>query len=142
MRTYTEEHTVYSFDELSKEAQEKAIERLYNINVDYDWWDGVYYDAGEIGLEITEFDLYRRDIDGKLTKAILENHGKTCETYKLAEKWQNKHGEDNQDEFTKLLLKVYLNILNKDYEYLTSEEAIKETIEANEYEFTKEGVMV
>jgi hypothetical protein len=40
MRTFTTEHTVYKFDELSEEAQDKAVENLYDINVDHDWWDG------------------------------------------------------------------------------------------------------
>jgi predicted transcriptional regulator len=33
-------------------------------------------------------------------------------------------------------------MLQKEYEYLTSEEAIIETIEANEYEFTEKGEMI
>lgn len=30
---------VYQYDELSDEAKEKALESLYDINVDYAWWD-------------------------------------------------------------------------------------------------------
>lgn len=42
--------TVYSFSELSQEAQEKAIEKLYDINVDTDsWYEFVYEDAKECG---------------------------------------------------------------------------------------------
>ena len=50
---------VYEFNELSEEAKEKAIEKLWNINVDYEWWDCVYDDAENIGLKIKEFDLDR-----------------------------------------------------------------------------------
>jgi len=46
---------------------------------------------------------------------------------------------DLDHDFTKALGECYLQMLHNDYEYLTSEEAIKETIEANEYEFTEGG---
>jgi len=146
MRTFTTTHTVYKFDELSDEAKQKALENLAYTNVDFDWWDSVYYDAEQIGLELQGFDTYRREIDGRLTqdlpdvcKAIMAEHGDSTETYQLAVKWQHKHGEDNEEAFLKELLQEYLSILTKEYDYLTSEEAIVETIEANEYEFYKDG---
>jgi hypothetical protein len=47
---------LYSFDELSTEAQNKAIENLSDINVDHEWWDFVYTDfitiAEYFGIEI------------------------------------------------------------------------------------------
>lgn len=148
MRTYTTEHTVYKFEELSEEAQQNALEKLYDINVDWSWWEYIYDDAKDIGLEITSFDLYHNDIEGRLTEdlptvaqRILDNHGDVCETYQLAKQWQHKHGEDNETEFLKLLLGEYKSLLEREYEYQTSEEAIKETIDANEYEFTKEGIL-
>lgn len=149
MRTYTTKHTVYTFDELSEDGKQKAIESLCDINVDYDWWEYIYEDAGTIGLELTEFDLDRyKHAGGRLTenmqdvcKAIMAEHGEGTTTYQLAKQWQHKHGEDNEEEFLKLLLEEYANILQKDYEYLTSEEAIIETIRANEYEFSKDGVL-
>lgn len=146
MRTYTTKHTVYDFSELSEEAKQKALENLYDINVDHEWWDATYYDADNIGLTIDGFDTDHGTIEGKLTddmqsvcKSIMAEHGEGTDTYKLAEQWQHKHGEDNTEEFTKLLLEEYLAILRQEYDYLTSEEAIIDTIEANEYEFTKDG---
>ena len=55
-------HTIntYSFNELSEEAQQKAIENLSDINVNFDWWNFTYEDAKNIGLKITSFDLDRR----------------------------------------------------------------------------------
>lgn len=146
MRKFTTEHTVYDFDELSSEARQKAVEALYDLNVDFDWWDGIYDDANTIGLKITSFDLYRHDITGNLTedmptvcKLIMENHGETTSTYLLAKRNQHKHGEDNEETFLKELLEEYLSILQDDYDYLTSEEAIIEAIKANEYEFYEDG---
>ncbi len=39
------ETKVYPFDELTEDAQEKAVENLAEINVDYGWWDATYDDA-------------------------------------------------------------------------------------------------
>lgn len=165
---------LYSFDELSEEAQQKAIENLYDINIDYDWWDFTYDDAKEIGLKIEGFDLdrYRHATGYFLEDAnttanlILENHGNMCETYKTAEgfltDWaelvkkysdgkdldrvteENEYDFDNEadeleQKFLKSLLEDYSIILQKEYEYLTSDECIIETIKANKYTFTING---
>lgn len=40
----------YEYDELSEDAKEKALESMYNINVDDDfWYDAVFEDAKNIG---------------------------------------------------------------------------------------------
>ena len=59
MRTYTTEHTVYTFNKLSGEAKQHALEQLWDLNVYYDWWGYMYEDAENIGLKITGFDLDR-----------------------------------------------------------------------------------
>ena len=89
---------VYKFDELSEQAQEKALERLWDINVDYDWWEHIYEDTETIGIRITEFDLDRNRIRGHLTenpleafKLVRQNHGKDCETFKTAKDHLNKY---------------------------------------------------
>lgn len=156
-----QETKLYKFNELTEEAKQKALEGLYDINVNHDWWEAVYYDADMIGLKITSFDTYRKDITGQLTenienviKEIEDNHGETCETYRIADEYKGKLKElrkitldddlpDLEDElkaeFEQELLQEYLSILEKDYEYLTEEKTIIETIEANDYEFTADG---
>jgi lipopolysaccharide biosynthesis glycosyltransferase len=50
---------------------------------------------------------------------------------------------DNFDQsFLNDLLQDYLKILQDEYDYLTSIEAIKETILMNEYLFTENGTMI
>lgn len=149
MRKFTIEHTVYNFDELSEEAKREALEKLYDINVDFGWWKFVYEDAETIGLKITEFDIDRGGIDGYLTedmqdvcKKILAEHGNTSGTYVLAEKNLHRHGYGNEEQFTKDLLEEYLTMLRDEHEYRLSDEAIIETIEANEYEFYEDGRML
>lgn len=171
MRTEIIERKLYKFEELSEEGKEKAIEKLYDINIDYDWWDSVYEDAKNIGLKIEEFDIDRGAYcKGKFIESaeecahkIIDDHGESCETYKTAEEYlkqrdimvntaeKDENGElideyelDNElddldREFLKSLCEDYRIMLQHEYEYLTSEEAIKETIEANEYEFTENG---
>jgi len=178
MRTI--ETVVYKFDELSDEAKQKAIENLYALNVDHEWWDGTYEDAENIGLKITAFDLGRASyVKGSFTqsaldvaKRIIEEHGEHCGTYQTAKNYLAEYHrlvvdqcqedadrlysefaieidlswdidtEDIDNEFLRSLCEDYRIILQNEYEYLISEEAIIETITANEYEFTAEGEMI
>jgi hypothetical protein len=76
----------------------------------------------------------------------MEQHGETCETYKDAERCilDLKHKNDEKREFAEreflhALLEDYRIMLEMDEEYQSSEEAIAETMEANDYEFTEDG---
>ena len=168
MRTI--EVSLYKFNELSEEAKEKAVQNLYDINVDYEWWCHTYEDAEQIGLKITGFDLDRnRHATGDLllsaaevAQNILNNHGEQCSTCQTAQSFldtftplfaeymdeTSEHYEsyereqelnDLETEFLNELLEDYSIMLQNESEYLTSEEAIIETIEANEYEFLGNG---
>lgn len=159
---------VYQFDELNDKAKQKAIANLSDINVDSDWWESTYEDAKNVGIEISEFDLDRGDfckgkfIENALFTAnkIKEEHGEDCTTYKTALNFleartnlflkdgEERTGEDEiieeevndlEEEFLYDILRNYLKILKDEYEYLTSEKAIIEGIEANEYDFTEDG---
>lgn len=160
MKTLIKEINIYKFDELSDEAKEHAIEKLYDLNLYYDWWDYITDDAKDIGLTLIEFDIDRGYIDlefheepKEVAYLIIKNHGKQCETYKdavnyLVERHSIKKKivkpidytyEENRDDFLKELSGSYLNLLRSQYEYLTSEEAIIETIESMDYDFTEDG---
>jgi hypothetical protein len=149
---------VYTFNELSKEAQEKAIENNFYINVTHDWWSITYEDAERIGLKITSFDLERRQVTGSYftdayncANEIIKEHGEQCESYSFAVGYLaaynnlNSGLEDNQDfeeiddEFLGNILSYYADFLQKEFEYLQSEEAIKENLIANNDEFLKDG---
>lgn len=90
----TVERTLYKIDELSGDARDKALNRSWDLNVDYDWWEHICEDAATIGLEITSFDIDRKNITGKLTESlrnccalIRKNHGKDCDTFKTARQY-------------------------------------------------------
>jgi cell division protein FtsB len=192
-RTYTTTTTAYQFSELSDVAKQRVIDKFYDINIDYEWWEFTYEDAKEVGLKITGFDLDRgsyckmENINYCLSttaELIMANHGPTCETYQTSKafleaykpkkerltqvediletwyendegtteeeqtKWDELNQEESElseeieelkDEFLKDLSNDYLTMLRDEYEYMTSKDAIIETIEVNEYEFDEDG---
>jgi hypothetical protein len=149
---------VYTYDELSDKAKEKAREWYISRIYDYDWYDFIFEEAKELGFTIEEFDLYRRECRIKLhdtpeniAKKILVEHGKDTSTYKTAQKFIKdgvKYFESEEeseeeialnDEFKDNLAVDYLSLLQSEADYMESEEAIKEMMEANEYTFTEDG---
>lgn len=172
----TETVKIYTFSELSEEAQEKAIKRHYGINVYYDWYNHIYDDANRIGLKLTGFGTDRdKHANGEfidspydVAQKIIAEHGDTCDTYQtaqdyisdwnsLVEKYSdgidkdvvtegNEYEFDQwadqlEEDFLKDLLSDYANMLQKESDRLMSDEAIKETLIDNEYEFTEDGEM-
>ena len=159
----TVEIKLYKFSELSEEAKERVLTDHYDINLFPEWWDSTYDDAAQIGLRITEFDLDHKSISGKfidsapaVAEAILSEHGKMCETYKTAKSFlsdldeltgkypniEDCHEDEIEaleDDFLHSILEDYRIILDNEYDYLTGKEAVIETIEANEYDFTEDG---
>ncbi len=160
---------VYSFDELSDVAKNKALQHYRSINVDYEWWEFTYEDAKNIGLKITAFDLDRgRHAEGEfindaseVADKILKEHGDNCQTYKTAQRYIEElkeielkyKGKDSDDdnyyldkeiseldsEFLNNLLEDYSIMLQNEFDYLQSDEGVAETLKANDYEFTEEG---
>jgi hypothetical protein len=155
----TIEVTLYKFDELTEKAKEKAIKNYFDINIDHEWWDSIYYDARNVNLKISEFDIYARSIKidfiysaEETANKILSEYGQICSTYKLAESFlhdlskldqdSNDYEDDLtylEDDFLSDLGEEYLSFLNSDYDYLTSEQSIIETFEANDYHFNENG---
>ena len=166
MRIQTKEYEVYTLDEVL----EKAIERQWDINVDYEWWGTVHDDAEMVGIKIDSFDIDRAsycniNVPGCAETAhlIMDNHGTRCDTYKLAEQFladrdklidtaeKDEDGkfvdlyeldgklDDIESEFIQALSEEYRIMLQHEYEYLTSAEAIEETLRANDYEFYADG---
>lgn len=169
MRTETKTINIYQFNELSENAKENAINRLSNINIDHDWFyyddaETVGCKIEGFNLDRAQIDFSLCESLENVCNLILKNHGEKCETYYLASKTLDslkelqsklegaKSVENDDDiydleneieelekEFEKNLGEEYLSMLNREYDYLTSSEAIIETIEANEYEFLENG---
>jgi len=180
----TIEITLYKFEELSEEVREAVVEKLWDINVEHDWWDFTYEDAERVYLKIGGFDIERGSYVNMdfihnaedTAREILKEHGESTETYKLAKKFLEENeelvkdearystlyenseedseeeenyrryreqAEDDMEELcTEFLAELegeYLNMLRGEFEFLTSEEAIIETIKVNDYDFTENG---
>jgi hypothetical protein len=183
MQTITKEYQVYKFSELSDSAKEKAIQDLYDINIDYAWHEFSYEhfieQLNEVGLDCEKFyfsldrDYYiepvklrftdvekfiKAKVDEKVKKSLIEiadlylttacfsRHNKpVVESYAhtlIKHQRLNKAIDslvERADEAIHSMLNDFLSQLQKEYDYLTSEEAIIETIEANDYDFSENG---
>jgi len=154
MRTI--EIELYKFAELSEEAQQKTIQELWDINVDYDWWSMAYDSISDSGVTIHGFDLGRaQTIEMRMNNSHLEvanyiisNWGHECEGWKESNVFATayENAEEDSDEmetlegdFHHVLETVFFHQLEQEYEWRQEEEQVKESITANEYEFLKEG---
>lgn len=163
--------TLYQYDELPTEkAKENALNWMAKGALDFEWWDFIYEDAKQVGLKITAFDLDRnKHVEGTLElsglescKAIIENHGEACETYKLAVEYLPKfeavhemmectcpdyctvedHTEvmdELEQDYLDALREEFASILQDECDYRLSREALEEDIRANEYDFDEDG---
>ena len=109
----TIEIQLFKFDELSDKAKEKALTEYYDWNVNFDWWDSVYYDAKNVGITINGFDIDRRNYckiefkydETDICQKIIMEHGENCETHKIATKFLLDHDK---------LVKKYSNGIKTD----------------------------
>lgn len=189
--------TLYKFDELAEEAQEKVLDRERGINVQDSWWyeseldyfaDQLLAAAGfEVKAKDIHFSVYSGQGDGLSFSGSVNflaflRHFKACNAYRalycalkngnatLYGKVENtsryysmvyyqdtyinddlpakqyallceqaeqleRYIEDKAGDLAHDLYKM----LEKLYEWETSEEAVKETIEINDYRFTQSG---
>jgi hypothetical protein len=157
---------LYEFSELSEAAKERAIERFRDFNVDYEWWSSSYDGMAECGVVIHEFDTHRGTIKSEIddeyetAQTIISDWGETSILHVLSKQFLldrealvKKYGEGNQtdgyDDDLNYLERDYHHDLNEEmwkmlreeYEYLTSDEAVIESIEINKYEFTEDGTL-
>lgn len=146
----TVETKIYSFEELSEAAQQKAIENNSNVLVDYGWWQDVYSLAQLVGLKITH-SVTKNDPNYSIgiefiTSAsncgglILANHEKDSETYQSALAFfKSEQNEDNEKEFLEALGEAYLTILTDEEDYRVSDEVISEWLKENKFGFFQDG---
>lgn len=154
----TKQIKTFSFEELTESAKDRALNQFRYVHVEYfDWYHNVYNDAQNIGIQITGFDLDRGSYcTGKFLRThwsidvankIMEEHGKDCETYKIAEKFLQDYynlSEDDEaseldDKFLNNIMEEYLTMLKNEFEYHTSDDAISEWIIGNDIVFDESG---
>jgi hypothetical protein len=164
---------VYSFDELDENIQSKVIEKARYINVDYDWYESLFYDAKNMGIKIQSFDIDRKqNIKGdflydciNIADKIMMNCGTDTELYKTSENFLmdrdelitqaeknelgefmdvdtlDEHLDKLENEYKEDILQCYWDLLYKEYYWLMSDEMIIDTILANDYQYTEDGIL-
>ncbi len=143
----TIELKAYEFSELNDKAKEKVLQEYCSLNVDNEcWWEFCYEEFNNLGLNIDSFDIYKQEIDidfiddiNEFCINVINNFGdediiNVCEDY-LKNKGDKQY-------YKKLIAEEVLTSLNNEYDYLTSEEAVIENIEANEYYFNEQGINI
>lgn len=183
MKQETVTYTLYKFDELSDEAKEKAVQKFYDINTQYQWWEftyeGIREDLKELGLEckdiyfdidrnshieltnlhftsVSKFiengietgvkkslieiaDLYISSMNiNRHTKNVIESYSHTSSKHQRLNKAIDSLVDRCNDKLHSLLEDFRIR-LQKEYEYLSSEEAIIDSIKCNEYDFLEDG---
>ena len=173
--------TVYSFDELSEEAQERALNELRPVDIEPYWYEDTFdtiRTAGKLlGLDIGDihFDTYlyctfdaSYEYARGAVKAVRNEFPRMTDLHDVARKLQDlqkrhfyslscavtkgrttnryscfRFGEDYECEDLGDIIDDFAHWariqLRDDAEYRMSDEAVKEMIEANEYEFTEDG---
>ena len=184
----------YFFDELSEESKAKAIENLYDINVDCDWWEFItenfktenkYFEVTKVYFSgfssqgdgaMFEYSAIKDELLHKIinelkttnrNKWILKQagiygsgkhtgrycHENSCShsidfegfdyqynprLYEIIDIWFSEIEENIISEYKNMCFELY-RTLEKEFDYLTSKEAIIDMIEANNYEFLETG---
>lgn len=141
MRQETILKTYLNFSELSQDQKNKVLEKMSDINVDHEFWhDFITGDFTEklksLGYSNIKpyFSGFWSQGDGACFTA---NHGENEITHSGHYYHEYSMNCDNSKllEESRELAREYYRDLQKNYEYLTSERAIIETIESNDYEF-------
>jgi hypothetical protein len=151
MRIETIEYKIYEFDELNEASKERVLSNLWDINVEYGWWEHLKEEAEEWGATRFDFNLY---IHGhifldvlepvKFAENIVASVGDQSRLYKPAKEFLDAldAGELEEvigPEYMDTIELEFFELLQDEYDYLTSDEAIIETIKANGYEFLENG---
>ena len=135
--------TIYKFEELSEDVQQELIDKYRYTRVECDWWDYIEEEIKEQGGKLIEFGLdghyIKIEIDYPIdfAKAIVANHGSSCDTYTISEDFIN--GELSGKEYVEAIAEQYLSILRLEYEYLTSDEFVREELIDIEGEYYEDG---
>ena len=157
----------FLFQELDSQTQEKVIENNRTINVDSNFWYECELEnfKHELKIKVNEFDIYRRTINITIedsfetAQGIVNFFGKESSIVYSAKTFirdmifiEEKYEHDGkkleeeleylEEEFRKEIAEEILSMLTGQYEYEISDDAIKETILANEYEFQEDGEML
>lgn len=156
----TETITLYKFDELPSEHAKEKARYWWRSTADYPWWgeakESIEAFCKLFGVELVDYevsthrpyyfktDAANRHFRGVKLKKFDMLHSPTgyCLDYTLCYTFHKTFRDtgDAKHAFNEALDAAFKDIVN-DMEWLDSDEAIDETLIANEYEFTIDGTI-
>lgn len=149
MRQETIVKTYLKFNELRKDQQAKVLDKLRYINVDHDYWSESTIDDFKTELEDLGFSDIEVSFSGFWSQGdgasftAKHNEGEiTKSSHRYCHEMTMQCDDDALLDMARDKARQLYRSLKKDYEYLTSNEAVIETIEANDYEFDSETLQI
>ena len=138
---------IYKFEELPENIQQKLIDTNRYTVVEYnDWYEHISDEIEGLGGNLIEFDVYRGTIKIDLEEAptrfannVVYHHGSDCDTYKISQQYLN--GELADKDYLYDISQEYLSILREEFEYLTSDEYVREDLLNLEKEYLEDGTL-
>ena len=118
--------------------------RTINITIEdsFKTAQGIVNFFGEKSSIVKTAKIFLKDRDALIKKY---GEGNDKDGYGVKEEYWSEYDEEIEyleEEFRKEIAEEILSMLTSDYEYQTSDDGIKETIIANEYEFQEDGEML
>ena len=118
--------------------------REINITIEdsFDTAQGIVDFFGKESSIVCSAKIFIKDRDALVKKY---GEGNDKDGYSVKEEYWSEYDEEIEyleEEFRREIAVEILSMLTLDYEYQTSDDGIKETIIANEYEFTEKGKLI
>jgi hypothetical protein len=136
---------LYEFDELPLCSKEKALNQNREININCFWYVPTFEDLFDTGINITEFDLDKDTISGNFifsvdecVENIIRKYPDSI-AYDLAVLF--KKNNPPVEVFKYELLNEFKRFLREDYNNLTNDEAVADTVRSKKLLFESDGTM-
>lgn len=148
MRKVTIEKTYLTFDELDEKKRAKVIDNNRDINVYHDWYWFIYEDFKKKleRLGFYQIKFYWTGFYSQGDGASFEAKHKRGTIYRVGHYYHEFTMRCDESDALLLVAQRYAQDLycnlREEYEYLTSDDAIKETIKCNDYEFDKDTLEI
>ena len=140
--------TYLKFNELNKDQQSKVIDKMRDINVDHSWFD---YSIEDFTAKLTKLGFYNISVefsgfssqgDGARFNASHKYRGDVTVTGRYYHNMSMRCDNPVTLQVARRLAAKLYKDLEIEYNYLTSDECIIETIESNEYEFDQNTLQI
>lgn len=148
MRQETILKTYLKFNELSPSQQTKVLDKNRDINVDDQWYEFTYEaytnklsKLGFYDIKLSFSGFYSQgdgaSFSAKHSRGNIYTRGRYCHSNTM-----NCDESDTLLVVSKRIADSLYKDLRNEYEYLTSDAAVKDTLEVNDYEFDSETLKI